>query len=86
MGSQSLELVKDLVRFEPFKKLLDRAHAVLIPYGFSVHDLFYKSDENTFKSIINVTVTIVVVQVRSLIVVRCVEKSQYVIVIHRESI
>lgn len=76
MGSQSLELVKDLVRFEPFKKLLDQAHAVLMPYGYSVHDLFYKSDENTFKSILNVTITIVVVQVKLLIVVKCAKKTQ----------
>lgn len=76
MGSQSLELVKDLVRFEPFKKLLDQAHAVLMPYGFSVHDLFYKSDENTFKSILNVTITIAVVQVKSSIVVRCAKQLQ----------
>jgi len=63
MGSQSLELVKDLVKFEVFKNTLDKAHAILIPYGFSVHDLFYNSNEDTFKSIINVTITIVIVQV-----------------------
>lgn len=63
MGSQSLDLVKDLVKFEAFKQLLNKAHDILIPYGFSVKDLFYKSDENTFKSIINVTLTIVIVQV-----------------------
>lgn len=64
------------MRFEPFKKLLDQAHAVLMPYGFSVHDLFYKSDENTFKSILNVTITIAVVQVKSSIVMRCAKKLQ----------
>lgn len=64
MGSQSLELVSDLVKFQVFKEIVDEAHAILIPYGFSVYDLFYKSDENTFKSIMNVTITIAIVQVQ----------------------
>lgn len=63
MGSQSLELVKDLVKFEVFKQTVDNAHKILMPYGYSVHDLFYKPDENTFKSITNVTITIAIVQV-----------------------
>lgn len=65
MGSQSLDLVKDLVKFKVFKEMIDKAHAVLIPYGYSIHDLFYKPDENTFKSLMNVTITIVLVQVRT---------------------
>jgi len=65
MGSQSLELVTDLVNFEVFKQTVDNAHSILIPYNYSVYDLFYKSDENTFKSIINVTITIIIVQVNS---------------------
>lgn len=63
MGSQSLDLVKDLVKFDVFKQLLNKAHAILIPFGYSIQDLFYKSDENTFKSLLNVTITIVIVQV-----------------------
>ncbi|XP_050064418.1 fatty acid synthase-like [Aphis gossypii] len=63
MGSQSLELVTDLVKFEVFKQTVDNAHSILIPYNYSVYDLFYKSDENTFKSIINVTITIIIVQI-----------------------
>lgn len=63
MGSQSLDLVKDLVKFKVFKQIVDNAHAILIPYDYSVYDLFYKSDENTFKNIINVTITIIIVQV-----------------------
>lgn len=63
MGSQSLELVNDLVKFKVFKEVVDEAHRLLIPYGYSVHELFYNSDENTFKSIMNVTVTIAIVQV-----------------------
>lgn len=63
MGSQSLELVSDLVKLEIFKNVVDKAHSILIPHGFSVYDLFYKTDENTFKCIINVTITIVIVQV-----------------------
>lgn len=63
MGSQSIELVNDLVKFEVFKQVVDEAHQILIPYGFSVHELFYNSDEDKFKSIMNVTVTIAIVQV-----------------------
>lgn len=63
MGSQSLELVKDLVKFPVFKDLVERAHKILLPHGFSVNDLFYKSNEDTFKDITNVTLTIVIVQV-----------------------
>lgn len=63
MGSQSLDLVKDLVKFQVFKELVDKAHNILMQYKFSVYDLFYKSDENTFKSILNVTITIAIVQV-----------------------
>lgn len=63
MGSQSLELVRDLVKFKVFKEIVDQAHKILLPLGFSVYDLFYKSDENTFKSINNVTITILIVQV-----------------------
>ncbi|XP_050531344.1 fatty acid synthase-like [Daktulosphaira vitifoliae] len=62
MGSQSLELVKDLIKFPVFKNLVERAHKILLPYGFSVNDLFYKSNEDTFKDITNVTITIVIVQ------------------------
>ncbi|XP_050427979.1 fatty acid synthase-like [Adelges cooleyi] len=62
MGSQSLDLVKDLVKFPVFKDVVDRAHQTLLPHGFSVYDLFYKSNEKTFTDIINVTITIVVVQ------------------------
>lgn len=65
MGSQSLDLVADLVKFKVFKQIVDNAHSILIPYNFSVYDLFYKSDENTFKSIVNVTITIIIVQVTS---------------------
>lgn len=65
MGSQSLDLVKDLVKFKVFKEMVDKAHNILIPYGYSIHDLFYKSDENTFKNLMNVTITIVMVQVCS---------------------
>lgn len=65
MGSQSLDLVTDLVKFKVFKQIVDNAHSILIPYNFSVYDLFYKSDENTFKSIVNVTITIIIVQVTS---------------------
>lgn len=65
MGSQSLELVTDLVKFKVFKQTVDNAHSILIPYNYSVYDLFYKADENTFKSIINVTITIIIVQVIS---------------------
>jgi len=65
MGSQSLDLVADLVKFKVFKETVDNAHSILIPYDFSVNDLFYKSDENTFKSIVNVTITIIIVQVTS---------------------
>lgn len=65
MGSQSLELVNDLVKFKVFKDVVDKAHQILLPHNFSVYDLFYKSDENTFKSILNVTVTIAIVQVIS---------------------
>lgn len=63
MGSQSLDLVKDLVKFKVFKDMVDKAHNILIPYGYSIYNLFYKSDENTFKSLMNVTITIVMVQV-----------------------
>lgn len=63
MGSQSLELVSDLVKFEVFKEIVDQAHKILLPLGFSVYDLFYKCDENTFKCINNVTITILIVQV-----------------------
>lgn len=63
MGSQSSDLVKDLVKFPVFKDVVDRAHQTLLPHGFSVYDLFYKSNEKTFTDIINVTITIVVVQV-----------------------
>ncbi|XP_026810325.1 fatty acid synthase-like [Rhopalosiphum maidis] len=63
MGSQSLELVADLVKFKVFKQTVDNAHSILIPYNYSVYDLFYKSDESTFKSIINVTITIIIVQI-----------------------
>lgn len=63
MGSQSLNLVKDLMKFESFKTVVDKSHTILMPHGFSVYDLFYKSNENTFKSITNVTITIIIVQV-----------------------
>lgn len=63
MGSQSLELVKDLMKLDLFKAVVDKAHAVLVPHGYSVYDLIYKSNENTFKSIVNVTMTIIIVQV-----------------------
>jgi len=63
MGSQSLELVADLVKFKVFKQTVDNAHSILIPFNYSVHDLFYKSDENTFKSIKNTMFTVLIVQV-----------------------
>lgn len=69
MGSQSLELVKDLIKFEAFKKVVDSAHQILLPLGYSVYDLFYKSDENSFKNISNVTITIIIVQVIYLLIV-----------------
>jgi len=65
MGSQSLDLVTDLVKFKVFKQTVDNAHSILIPYNFSVYDLFYKSDENTFKSIMHVMFTVIIVQVTS---------------------
>ncbi|VVC37697.1 Acyl transferase/acyl hydrolase/lysophospholipase,Acyl transferase,GroES- [Cinara cedri] len=63
MGSQSLDLVKDLMKLDVFKAVVDKSHAILIPHGYSVYDLFYKSDEKTFKSILNVTITIIIVQI-----------------------
>lgn len=63
MGSQSLDLVKDLMKLDIFKAVVDKAHAVLVPHGYSVYDLFYKPNENTFNSIVNVTITIIIVQV-----------------------
>ncbi|XP_060836830.1 fatty acid synthase-like isoform X2 [Rhopalosiphum padi] len=63
MGSQSLELVADLVKFKVFKQTVDNAHSILIPFNYSVHDLFYKSDENTFKSIKNTMFTVLIVQI-----------------------
>lgn len=63
MGSQSLDLIKDLVKFKVFKEIVDKAHNILIVQGFSVYDLVYKSNEYTFKSLANVTITIAIVQV-----------------------
>jgi len=63
MGSQSLDLVKDLVKFDVFKEIVDKSHNILIPLGYSVYDLFYKSNENTFTCLANVTITIAIVQV-----------------------
>jgi len=63
MGSQSLDLVDDLMKFKVFKQTVDNAHSILIPYNFSVYDLFYNSDEHTFKSIKNVMFTVIIVQV-----------------------
>ncbi|XP_060865504.1 fatty acid synthase-like [Metopolophium dirhodum] len=63
MGSQSLDLVADLMKFKVFKQTVDNAHSILISYNFSVYDLFYKSDEHTFKSIKNVMFTVIIVQI-----------------------
>ncbi|VVC42234.1 Acyl transferase/acyl hydrolase/lysophospholipase,Ketoacyl-synthetase, C- [Cinara cedri] len=63
MGSQSIDLVKDLMKFDVFRGVVDKAHTILIPLGFSVYDLFYKSNDNTFKNIVNVTITIIIVQI-----------------------
>ena len=65
MGSQSLDLVADLVKFKVFKQTVDNAHSILIRYNFNVYDLFYKTDEHTFKSIKNVMFTVIIVQVNS---------------------
>jgi len=65
MGSQSLELVTDLIKFKVFKQTVDNAHSILIPHNYSVYDLFYKSDENTFKSIKNTMFTVLIVQVNT---------------------
>jgi len=67
MGSQSIDLVEHLIKFDVFKEVVDKSHNILKSQGFSVYDLFYNFDENTFTIITNVIITIVIVQVLFLI-------------------